>query len=160
MAIAKNDVVTMNYTLKDQEGRVIDTTEGGQPFSYLHGVGSIIPGLEEALEGKSPGEQVSVSIPPEQAYGERNEAFIQVVPKDRFEGVEDVEVGMQFQTPTESGDVRIVTVIAVEGENVTIDANHPLAGVTLNFDVTVLDVRPATPEELSHGHVHGPEGHG
>ncbi len=155
MPISKHDVVTMNYTLTDQEGRIIDTTEGGEPFSYLHGVGSIIPGLEQALEGKSPGDRVSVSIPPEQAYGERNEALIQVVPKDRFEGVDEVEVGMQFQTPTESGNVRIVTVIDVEGEDVTIDANHPLAGVTLNFDVTVLNVRPATPEEISHGHVHG-----
>lgn len=158
MQIGKHMVVTMDYTLTDDEGNVIDSSQGHQPLTYVHGIGAIIPGLEKALEGKQAGEQLHVTIEPAQGYGERHEALTQVVPMDRFEGVETLEVGMQFQAETENG-MHVVTVTDIEGGNVTIDANHPLAGQHLTFDVTIRDVRPASAEEISHGHVHGPGGH-
>ncbi len=158
MQIAKDAVVTIDYTLTDEEGTVLDSSEGHEPLAYIHGVGNIIPGLERALEGRSAGDSLKVSVQPEDGYGERNDALTQVVPRERFELDDEIAVGMQFHTPT-SGGMQVVTVVAVEGDEVTVDANHPLAGVTLNFDVTVAEVRPATPEELSHGHVHGPGGH-
>jgi len=157
MQIAKDKVVTMEYTLTDTEGTTIDTSRGREPLAYLHGAGGIIPGLEAALEGRSSGEQVQVTIAPEDAYGDRDEQLLQVVPRDKFD-VADVEVGMQFHAESDQGR-HVVTVIAVSDEEVTVDANHPLAGVTLNFDVEVVDVREATEEELTHGHVHGPGGH-
>ena len=153
MQIEKHTVVTIDYTLTNDQGQVVDTSENNQPLAYLHGTGNIIPGLEEALEGKSSGDEVQVSIPPEKAYGERDDELKQVVPRDRFEGVEQLEPGMQFQAQTEGG-VRIVTVSAVEGDDVTVDANHPLAGETLHFEVAVRDVREASSEEIEHGHVH------
>lgn len=157
MEISKHKVVTMDYTLTDEQGNTIDTSEGREPLAYIHGVGGIIPGLEAALEGRTPGEQLQVKISPEDGYGDRDESLLQVVPRDRFD-VDDVNVGMQFHAQSDDG-VSIVTVVAVTDENVTVDANHPLAGVTLNFDVEVKEVREATEEELSHGHVHGPGGH-
>lgn len=157
MEISKHKVVTMDYTLTDEQGNTIDTSDGREPLAYIHGVGGIIPGLEAALEGRSPGEQLQVKIAPEDGYGDRDETLLQVVPRDRFD-VEDVNVGMQFHAQAEDG-VSVVTVVAVSDAEVTVDANHPLAGVTLNFDVEVKDVRDATEEELSHGHVHGPGGH-
>lgn len=159
MQIAKNTVVTIDYTLTNDDGQVIDTSSNSQPLAYIHGTGSIIPGLEAALEGKDKGEEVKVSIPPEQAYGERDDELKQVVPKDRFDGVDKLEPGMQFQAQSEGG-VRIVTISAVEGDDVTVDANHPLAGETLHFEVAVREVREASAEELEHGHVHdGTEEH-
>lgn len=157
MEISKHKVVTMDYTLTDQQGNTIDTSQGREPLAYIHGVGGIIPGLEAALEGRKPGEQLQVTIAPEDGYGDRDESLLQVVPRDRFD-VDDVTVGMQFHAQAENG-VSVVTVVAVSDEDVTVDANHPLAGVTLNFDVEVKEVREATEEELAHGHVHGPGGH-
>jgi FKBP-type peptidyl-prolyl cis-trans isomerase SlyD len=157
MQISKHKVVTMDYTLRDTEGAVIDSSEGQEPLAYIHGTGNIIPGLEQALEGKAAGDSLSVSITPEEAYGDRDESLLQVVPRNLFD-VPEVEAGMQFQTQSEQGP-QIVTVVAVTEEEVTVDANHPLAGITLNFDVEVVDVRDATDDELSHGHVHGPGGH-
>lgn len=158
MQIARHTVVTIDYTLTDDDGNVIDTSKGHQPLTYIHGVGAIIPGLEQALEGKAAGDQLNVTIEPAHGYGERHEALTQVVPIDRFEGVDSLEVGMQFQAETENG-VHVVTVTNIDGGNVTIDANHPLAGQNLTFDVAVREVRPASAEEISHGHVHGPGGH-
>lgn len=158
MQIAKNKVVSIDYTLTGPKGEVIDTSEGREPLAYLHGGGNIIPGLETALEGKSKGDQLNVSLEPKEGYGERNAALVQEVPKKLFEGVEKIEPGMQFQAMSEQGP-RIVTVRAVEGDHVTVDGNHPLAGVPLQFDVAVVDVRDATKEELEHGHVHGPGEH-
>lgn len=157
MEISKHKVVTMDYTLTDEQGTTIDTSEGREPLAYIHGVGNIIPGLEAALEGRSAGEQLQVKIAPEDGYGDRDESLLQVVPRDRFD-VEDVNVGMQFHAQSDDG-VNVVTVVAVTDQDVTVDANHPLAGVTLNFDVEVKEVRDATEEELAHGHVHGPGGH-
>ena len=159
MLITKDMVVSIDYTLKNPEGDVLDTSEGKQPLSYLHGSGGIIPGLETALEGKESGSSLQVTIPPADAYGEKDDALIQQLPPDMFQGVDEVKPGMQFQARGENGQARIVTVTAVADDGVTIDANHPLAGVTLNFDVTVREVREATTEEIQHGHVHGPGGH-
>jgi FKBP-type peptidyl-prolyl cis-trans isomerase SlyD len=159
MQIAKDKVVSFDYTLTDQTGEVIDSSDGSEPLAYVHGAGSIIPGLESALEGKNPGDKFQVSIAPERAYGERDDDLLQVYPREVLKGVDDIEVGMQFQAQTDQG-MQVFTVVAVEGDDITLDGNHPLAGVTLNFDVTVVDVREATSEELAHGHVHDAHSHG
>lgn len=158
MNITKHKVATLTYVLKDNDGTIIDQADEQQPFAYIQGTDGIIPGLESALEGKSAGDNLKVSIDPEQGYGARNDSLVQVVPLDMFQGVDKVETGMQFHAETNQG-VNVVTVTKVDGDQVSIDGNHPLAGVTLNFDVTVLEVRDATAEELDHGHAHGPGGH-
>lgn len=159
MQVAKNKVVTIDYTVTDEQGAVIDSSNGGEPLAYIHGIGNLIPGLESALEGKDQGENVNASIPPEQAYGERSEELMQVVPRERFDtGEQELQPGMRFQAQSDQG-AQVVTVVDVNDKEVTVDANHPLAGSTLNFAVTVVDVRDATAEELDHGHVHGPGGH-
>ncbi len=159
MQIAKDKVVTIDYTLMDGQSTVLDSSQDGEPLSYIQGAGSLIPGLEAALEGRSIGEALQVTIAPDQAYGERDEALMQTVARDSFEGADQLEVGMRFRLQSDSGP-QVITVVAAEGDTITIDGNHPLAGVTLNFDVTIRGVRDATGEELSHGHVHGPEAHG
>ena len=158
MAIEKDKVVSIDYTLTGENGQVLDSSQGREPLAYLHGAGNIIPGLENALEGKGEGDQLNVSIPPEQAYGARDERMVQPVPRAAFQGVPDIKPGMQFEAKTNAGP-RLITVVGVQGDEVTIDANHPLAGATLNFDVKVVTVRDATEQEKSHGHVHGPGGH-
>ncbi|MGA2500418.1 MAG: peptidylprolyl isomerase [Tepidisphaeraceae bacterium] len=158
MQIAKDSVVAIDYTLTDDTGRILDTSKDREPLSYLHGQGHIIPGLEAALDGKAAGDEVKVTIPPEQAYGLRDERMIQNVPGSAFSGVAQIQPGMQFQANTPGGP-RVVTVVGVEGDQVRIDANHPLAGIALNFQVRIMDVRQASPEELSHGHTHGTDGH-
>jgi FKBP-type peptidyl-prolyl cis-trans isomerase SlyD len=160
MQISKNKVVSLDYVLTDEQGQVIDQSDEGAAFAYLHGANNIIPGLEQALEGHQVGDNVKVTVPPEQAYGERDDNLTQVLNRSQFQGVDQLEVGMQFHAGNADGTgIQVVTISALDGEAVTIDANHPLAGVTLNFDVTVRDVREATSEELDHGHVHGPGGH-
>lgn len=158
MKVADNKVVVIDYTLTDNSGTVIDSSEGAGPLAYLHGADNIIPGLEAALLGKEAGDKVQASIEPANAYGERHEALKQEVPAELFSGVDNVEVGMQFQSETDQGPV-LVTVVAVNDETITVDGNHPLAGVHLNFDVEVREVREASAEELEHGHVHGEGGH-
>ncbi|WP_123104555.1 FKBP-type peptidyl-prolyl cis-trans isomerase [Acidithiobacillus sulfuriphilus] len=154
MIVAKDKVVTIDYTLTDEEGELIDSSEGEEPLIYLHGHHGIIPGLENALAGHRAGDKVQVSIPPEAGYGDWEEDLVEVVGVEDFDDPEELEVGMQFETMTEEGS-KMATVIDIEGDDVTVDLNHPLAGMTLNFDVTVLGVRDATAEELAHGHVHG-----
>ena len=158
MVIAQNRVVTMHYTLKDEQGETIDSSQGHEPLAYIQGIGNIIPGLEDALEGKTKGDKLEVTIAPEDGYGERQENMVQKVAKSGFQGDEELVVGMQVQVETKNGPA-IAMVSEIAGEDVTLDLNHPLAGVTLNFDVEVMDVREATDEELDHGHVHGPGGH-
>ncbi|MFZ5860537.1 MAG: FKBP-type peptidyl-prolyl cis-trans isomerase [Spirochaetota bacterium] len=153
MEIKKDRVVTIDYTLRDDTGRLIDSSAGSEPLVYLHGNENIIPGLEKELEGKNPGEAIECSIKPGDAYGDRDEALVFKVQKKDFGENVEVAPGMQFEAHGENG-VQIVTVVKVDGEEVTLDANHPLAGETLHFDVKVVDVREATPEELEHGHVH------
>lgn len=157
MNISQNKVVTIHYTLKDDAANVLDSSAGKEPLSYLHGHHNIIPGLEAALEGKTEGEKFDVRIEAKDAYGEYDKTLTQTVPRNMF-GEHDPEVGMQFQAQTASGP-QIVTVSAVEGENVTIDANHPLAGKPLNFEVSVEGIREASEDELDHGHAHGEGGH-
>ncbi|MES2917724.1 MAG: peptidylprolyl isomerase [Pseudomonadota bacterium] len=158
MQIANDVVVSIEYTLTDDQGNVIDSSVGGEPLAYLHGAGNIIPGLEDALEGKVVGDSFKVSVTPAEGYGEKDEGLLQVVPRSMFRGVDNIEPGMQFHAQTDHG-MQVITVTNVEGDNVTVDGNHPLAGQNLNFDVKVLEVRVATAEELEHGHVHGAGGH-
>ena len=153
MQIANNSVVSIQYTLKNTEGTIIDQSSEGQPLNYLHGHRNIIPGLESALSDKSVGDALDVSVDPENAYGTVNPALIQEVPKEHFQGVETLEVGMRFQASTEQGPVPVV-VTKVTDDIVTVDGNHPLAGQTLNFSVKVEEVREATAEELEHGQIH------
>jgi FKBP-type peptidyl-prolyl cis-trans isomerase SlyD len=154
MKIAKNAVVSFHYTLSNNEGEVIDSSEGNDAFSYLQGGQMIVPGLEAQMEGKGKGDKFKAVVPPELGYGEFDKQLLQKVPLDRFGG-QQVEVGMQFQ----AGEHHVVTVKEVTESDVLIDGNHPLAGITLNFDVEVTDVREATADELAHGHVHGLGGH-
>lgn len=158
MQIAANSVVTINYTLTDDQGQVIDSSEGREPLAYLQGAHNIIPGLEKALEGKSKGDTMVVEVEPDEGYGPRREELVQDVPRDRFENADKVQQGMQVQAQTEAGP-QLFTVLDVADDSVTLDANHPLAGQKLTFSVEVVDVREATAEETEHGHVHGPEGH-
>lgn len=158
MEVAKDKVVSIDYTLTGTNGQVLDTSSGKEPLAYLHGRGNIIPGLESELDGKSEGDALTVTVPPEQAYGMRSEEMVQAVPRTAFQGVAEIKPGMQFQANTQAGP-RIVTIVAVTPDQVTVDANHPLAGQTLKFDVKVVGIREATSEELAHGHVHGPGGH-
>jgi FKBP-type peptidyl-prolyl cis-trans isomerase SlyD len=157
MQIANQSVVTIDYTLTDPHGEVLDSSKDEEPLTYIHGSGSIIPGLENALHGKSAGDALQVTIPPADGYGDRDEELVQAVPRDRFPGG-DIEVGMRFSAEGDDG-TRVVTVVAMDDASVTIDANHPLAGMTLAFEVKVLEVRDATADELEHGHVHGKGGH-
>ena len=159
MQVSKDKVVSIDYTLTNNQGQVIDSSQGRAPLAYLHGNNNIIPGLEKELEGKNVGDQLKVAVRPEEGYGNHDPQMVQSVPKTAFKGVDNIQPGMQFQAQGPGGQTRVVTVTKVDGDNVTVDANHPLAGQTLNFDVTVKEVRDASPDELSHGHVHGPGGH-
>ncbi|MCE8032506.1 MAG: peptidylprolyl isomerase [Halomonas sp.] len=158
MQIAQNSVVAFHYTLTNDAGEVLDSSEGRQPLTYLHGAGNIIPGLEKQLEGREAGDKLNVTVAPEEGYGEVQPQLVQEVPRDAFQGVESVEPGMQFQAQTQGGPL-MVTVTKVEGDTVTVDGNHPLAGQKLNFDVEIAEVREASQEEIEHGHVHGEGGH-
>lgn len=153
MKIQKNTVVSIDYTLKDDDGNLIDTSSGRGPLKYLHGNGNLIPGLEKALEGREAGQSFSVKIPPEEAYGQKDEALIQEVPRNLFDETEGLEVGMQFQAQTEQGSY-ILTVKEIKENTVVIDGNHPLAGQNLNFEINIISVREATLEELAHGHAY------
>jgi FKBP-type peptidyl-prolyl cis-trans isomerase SlyD len=156
--VEKNKVVSFDYTLKDSDGNQLDSSMGRQPLTYLHGAGNILPGLEARLSDKTVGDTVLAVLEPEDAYGRRDEAQMAKVPRENLQGIENLAVGMELQAQTPGGP-RIVRVADVDDESVTIDANHPLAGVTLHFDVTVTEVRDATAEEIEHGHAHGEGGH-
>ena len=158
MKVEKNKVVSINYTLKSDKGELLDTSEGKSPLPYIHGTGQLIPGLEKELEGKEPGTDLTVVIPPAEAYGEYSEEQVFVVGKEGFQGEEELVVGLQVQLDTGNGQA-IGVVTKIEDENVTLDLNHPLAGATLHFEVKIVDVRDASKEELDHGHSHGEGGH-
>jgi FKBP-type peptidyl-prolyl cis-trans isomerase SlyD len=153
MQITEGKVVHIHYTLKDDAGEVLDSSAGQEPLAYLHGAGNIIPGLESELEGKTVGDKLTVAVAPKDGYGVRNEALVQEVSRSVFPDDVDVQLGMQFHAQTSAG-VRLATVTKIVGDQVTLDLNHPLADVTLHFDVEVMDVKTATEEELAHGHVH------
>jgi len=152
--ISDKCVVSFHYTLTNDEGEKLDSSEGREPLKYLHGASNIVPGLEKALEGKKTGDSVQVSVQPEDAYGEVNPAMIQTVPRSAFQGVDDIRPGMQFQAQGPQGQVQLITVEEVTEEGVKVNANHPLAGQVLHFDVTIEDVREASEEEIAHGHAH------
>ena len=158
MQIAQDTVVAIRYTLKNDAGETLDASSDGEPLTYLHGNGNLVPGLERALEGKKVGDKLSVAVPAADAYGELDGDLIQDVPRTAFRGIDDIQIGMQFQAQSNHGP-RSVVVTKVTPEVITVDGNHPLAGQNLNFEVEIADIRTATREELEHGHVHGPGGH-
>jgi len=159
MQIIKNAIALIHYTLKDDEGEILDTSEGRDPLAYLHGSGNIIPGLEAELEGKTAGESIEVRVEPADGYGEKRDEMVQTIPREHMPDGVELEVGMQLQAQTPEGEAQLVTIVGLTNTDVTLDGNHPLAGVALNFAVEVVEVRQATEEELSHGHVHGAGGH-
>lgn len=152
LAIANNSIVSMHYTLTDDDGTVLDSSVGQQPLTYLHGAQNIIPGLENALTGKAVGDELKVRIDPAEAYGVVDPGLVETVDKSVFRGVDEIEVGMVFRAEAPGGVVQQLTVTEVDGNNITIDGNHPLAGVFLNFDVTVTALRQATDDEIAQGH--------
>ena len=155
MRIEEHAVVLIHYVLTNDDKEVLDSSDGQDPLAYLHGTGHLIEGLEAQLLGKAAGDKLDVTVQPGDGYGEFNEELVQVVPRDVFDGVESIEPGMQFQTSNEDGSGgETITVVSVENDEVTIDGNHTLAGVTLHFAVDIIEVREATAEELEHGHVH------
>ncbi len=157
MQIEKHKVVSIHYTLTDNSGNTLDSSAGRNPLFYIHGMGNLIPGMEEGLEGKGRGDKLQIKVSPEKGYGVRDERLLQKVPRSAF-GSQEVKTGMQFRADA-GGGPQVVTVTEVGFETVTVDGNHPLAGVELNFAVEVMDVRLATADEIAHGHVHGPGGH-
>lgn len=155
MKIKNDSAVSIHFTLK-VDGKTIESSFGIEPLAYLHGHRSLVPGLEEALTDKIKGDTFTVTLPPDKAYGPRNEDLVQKVPRNQFPA--ELKVGQQFQADTPQGPM-VITVTHVNDQEVTIDANPEMAGQTLTFDIEVTDVRAATKEELAHGHVHGPGGH-
>ena len=158
MQIANDKGVTIHYTLTNDEGDLLDSSKDQDPLAYLHGSGNIIPGLENALTGRSIGDTFNIEVAPEDGYGVRDNEMVQSVPRSAFEGVDNIEPGMQFQAQSPDG-IQLVTVIDLDGDEIILDGNHPMAGFTLHFDVEVINIREATQEELDHGHVHGAGGH-
>ena len=154
MQISKNKVTSIHYTLTDNEGNTLDSSSGKEPLVYIHGNGNLIPGMENGLEGKSKGDKFNIKVSPENGYGVKSDELMQQVPRIAF-GDQKIDVGMQFQT----SQGQVVTITKIGLDSVTVDANHPLAGVELNFDVEVTEIREASADELAHGHVHGPGGH-
>lgn len=153
MKAAHGRVVSLHYTLTDDLGVVLDSSRGHGPFAYLHGYGNIIRGLESALEGNEAGFNGAIEVLPADAYGEYNPQAVFEVPREQFPPGEDIKAGMQVQGEGPHGVLNF-TVVDVSDQSVVLDANHPMAGKTLNFQVEVLEVRDATEQELSHGHVH------
>jgi FKBP-type peptidyl-prolyl cis-trans isomerase SlyD len=159
MKIGKGRVVRMHYALRDESGATIESSRGGEPLEYLHGYGQLVPGLEKFLDGSTAGLATTVTVAPADAYGEKDPQAVIRAPRADFP--EDLELapGVEVQAETPDGPITFM-VVALEGDEAVLDANHRLAGMTLTFDVEVVDVREATKEEIAHGHVHGPGGHG
>jgi len=159
MKIESNKVIKMHYAVSDSEDTLIDSSYDDKPLAVIHGTGYLIPGLEDALIGHQVGDKFEVAVTAEQAYGERFDDYVQTVPKAMFENIEDLAVGTQLRATTDDGEQTVI-VIDVQENEITVDGNHPLAGIDLKFDVEILEVRDATEEELAHGHVHGDGGCG
>ena len=158
MPIRKDSVVTIHYTLKDDDGKIIDSSQGNDPLTYLHGHGNLVPGLESELEGKDTGTKLTTIVKPDQGYGDYDQALVQQVPRRALQKVGNLSVGMRLRSQTPDGP-RDFQITRMVGDMVTVDGNHPLAGKNLNFDVDVVEICDASAEELAHGHVHGPGGH-
>ena len=159
MKVGKDKVVLMHYTLKNDAGDVIDSSDGGDPLPFLQGHGNIIHGLESALEGSKVGDKLDVSIEPEEGYGERMQDAIQEIPSSALQDIDEGKVGMQLELQDKDGNAFLVTVTKIEDDKITVDGNHPLAGQTLHFSVSIESIRKAEAEELSHGHVHADGNH-
>lgn len=155
MQIARNRVVTLDYKMFGEENQVLESSQDDGPLVYMHGIGELPEGLEEELDGKQAGDEVQVTLPPEDAYGDYDASLVQPVPREQFEELDDIQVGMRFEAETEEGP-RVVHVIGMEDGNVIVDGNEPYAGRTVRFEVKVLGVRQASDDEIEHGHVHGP----
>jgi FKBP-type peptidyl-prolyl cis-trans isomerase SlyD len=153
MNITKNSVVVMHYAVSDSDDTLIDSSYDHKPMAIIQGSGYLIPGLEEALEGHQADDKFEVNVSAEQAYGPRHDDYVQSVQKDLLQGVEDLAVGTQLRATTDEGEQTVI-VIDISDDVVTVDGNHPLAGLDLKFDVEILEVREATAEELEHGHIH------
>lgn len=158
MQIGKNSIVTLNYTLKNDQGEILDESLDDS-FLYMHGAGGIISGLESQLDGKSAGEEFSAHIEPADGYGERDDSMVQVVARDMFDKEHPLKEGIQFHAESPEGDKITVTVTKIDDDKITVDGNHPLAGIALNFDIKIAAVREALEEEIEHGHVHNSDGH-
>lgn len=158
MKAAPGMVVSMHYTLTDDSGDVLDSSRGGEPFSYLHGHNNIIPGLEKALEGTEAGFKSKVTVAPTEGYGEKNPEAVFEAPREHFPPDMKLEIGARVYADGPNGPITL-TVVKLTETGAVLDANHPLAGKTLHFDVEITTVRSATTEELAHGHVHGEGGH-
>lgn len=159
MKIANNKVVVMHYAVMDSEETLIDSSYDSKPLAFIQGAGFLIPGLETELNDKAVGDKFIVDVDAENAYGKRHDEYVQTVPKSLFQGIEDLDVGMQLRAQTDDGEQTVI-VIGMEDDEITVDGNHPLAGIDLKFDVEILEVRDATEEEVAHGHVHAEGGCG
>ena len=157
--IQQDSVVKFEYTLRDDKGTVIDKSEPNEPLAYMHGHGNIVPGLESALEGKQPGDSLDVKVPPADGYGDIDKEAIFIIPRNKLPGNVKLEVGLELASRSPDGHMFRFRVAEIREKEIVADANHPLAGENLNFSVKIIDVRPATKEELSHGHAHGGDGH-
>lgn len=153
MKISDNNVVVLHYAVSDSEDTLIDSSYDHSPLAVIQGSHYLIPGLESALAGHEAGDKFEVSVNADDAYGQREDGFVQTVPKAMFEGIEDLAVGSQLRATTDDGEQTVI-VIDVQDDEITVDGNHPLAGIDLKFDVEILEVREATEEEIAHGHVH------
>ncbi len=156
MKIEQDCVAMIEYVLKNEHGEQIDASNGS-PLSYLHGHQNLIQGLEESLLGKQVGDEFTTTVPAEKAYGPRAEELVQTVPSNMFQGVDSLEIGMRFEAQSDQG-MHSVEVTNIEDDQITVDGNHPLAGMDLTFEVKVVDIRAATEDELDHGHAHGEGG--
>ena len=152
--VTKGRVISLDFILKNEQGEMLDQSEGSEPLEYLHGSNEVVPGLEKALEGRKIGEHVRVVIPPSDAYGEYEVSLVDEVSREQFPGIDDIQPGMQFQTQMDDGAPMIISITAVDGDTVVVDGNHPLAGMTLVFEVDIIGIREAADDEIAHGHVH------
>jgi len=157
MQVADKTVVSIDYTLTNDAGEVLDSSKGAEPLTYIHGTGQIISGLENAFAGKQEGDSLKVRLAARDAYGDRDESKVMTATRAQFGG-DEPELGLQVRSDGPDGG-QVLRIVAVENDVVTLDGNHPLAGVPLTFDVTVVGVRAATKQELKHGHAHGSHGH-
>lgn len=155
MQIARNRVVTIDFTMFSEQDEILESSQQEGPLVYMHGIGELPEGLEEVLDGKQAGDEVDVTLAPGDAYGEYDASLVQAVPREQFEELENIGVGMRFEAETDEG-LRVVHVIGLEDGNVIVDGNEPYAGRTVRFEVKVLGVREASEDEIEHGHVHGP----
>lgn len=159
MKITANKVAVIHYSVSTSDDTLIDSSYDHEPLAIIHGTGYLIPGLEDALEGHEVGDKFEITVPPEKGYGERFDDYVQTVPKEMFADIEDLAVGAQLRATTDDGEQTVIVVDMTE-DSITVDGNHPLAGMELSFDVEVIEVRDATEDELTHGHAHGVGGCG